>query len=669
MGPARLVRVKRNVWSLIAAALAMSFGCTTTKQEPKRGELVLYLQTDLSIPKDVSSIRVEVLQTGRVQFAQTYLIGPAPLLQIPATLSIVAGEKPSEPVSIRILARQVPKGADGDAGVPRVLREIVTTVPQNRSALLPVTLQWLCADDKSLVVKGNDVSTACGEGETCVAGSCETQEIDSSTLADFDARVTEGKAPDSGCFDVLTCLGNAPPKPVDVPTCSVASPPGSEDSWNVAIRLPLDSGGTCDGQHCFVPLNAGVDGWSKAKDGTILLPASVCEGTKPLEVVVGSGCPSKTELMPVCGPATRFEATVPGTPDMPPDNGAGGMGMGGMGGMGTGGTGPMNGGAPAELVMAQGVKMPRHVVVEPTGVYFLAQAPDSSDAVFWCALAGCNSQPQVQWQGPLGALAQGFAHNPTQLVVSAWNQQQIQIHGCAFPGGCGGSSAKVLAMSDAATPPQQALQSSVVMTDNSVIFREVEPSGRIQSCSMLDTGCGVASATLYSDSSAVLSLSLSVQNGVLAWANAGGELKHCQLSDCPGTVTVNANTQQFSWGPVVVNESVVWGSDRSIRSCTLNDCAGTMHELFTAASPVTALASDGTYAYFGFLRTPQPPVHDLIKVPLDGSALGQTLRSGSGIIGGTGVDADFVYSFVVDPTTFTGDLVRTSTNAMIMPMP
>lgn len=651
---------------MLATTLTLAFACTTTKQERKRGELVLYLQTDLSIPKDVSSIRVEVLQSGRTQFAQSYLIGAAPLLEMPAALSIVAGDDPAEPVSIRILARRVAKGADADDGVPRVLREIITTVPPDRSALLPVTLQWLCADEKSLVVSGDEVSTACDEDETCIAGRCEPQTIDSSQLRDLDVRVTEGTAPDSGCFDVLTCLGAAAPSLVDVESCTVTGPAGPQSRWNVALRLPLDSGGTCDETHCFVPLNEGADGWSRGSDGTVELPAAVCEGATPLVVVASAECPSKTELMPVCGAATRFDSAVPGTPDTLGQGGSGGAGDGA--GDGGAGGGSSTGGSAAELVLLRGVKAPGHLVVEPSGVFYLGQAQDGADGVFWCALGGCDSGAQLLWQGPLSALTAGFAHNATQLAMWSWDQQSVQIHGCPFPGGCSGGSATVLASSDAASPPQLAAEGMLVMTDTSVIFREVEPSGRIQRCSMLDTGCGSGSETLFTDTSAVLSLTKT--SDVLIWANAAGELKHCGLNDCAGTVTVDATTQQFSWGPVVMNDALVWGNDRSVRACTLSDCPGTQRQLFNAASPVTALANDGTHAYFGFLRTMQPPVHDLVKAPLDGSGMGQTLRTGNGIIGGAGVEGDFVYSFVVDPTSMVGDLVRTPKTAMpTIPLP
>jgi hypothetical protein len=646
------------------AAVVTSLGCTTTKQEPKRGELVLFIQTDLSVPKDVSSVRVEVVENGRVQFAQSYSLGPAPLLQMPATLSIVAGEDPADPVSIRILARQGRVGGDADGGVPRVLREIVTTVPPDRSALLPITLQWLCADEKSLVVEDGEVSTACGEGETCVAGTCQEQAVDSSTLPDLDVRVTDGTAPDSGCFDVLTCQGDAPLAAVDVGSCTVPAPSGDRKSWNFALRLPLGSGGTCNQSHCYVPLNEGADGWRAGADGEVLLPESVCEGETPLAVAVSTGCPTKTSLMPVCGAATRFQTPAPGTPTSAPGemSGEGGAGAGGGGGGGAGGDA-----TEPEVVLLKGVAAPRHVVIEPLGVYFVAQASTSADAVFWCALAGCEGRAQAQWQGPVGALADGFAHNASLLSVWAWEQQSLQIRACPFPGGCSMDAvARVLATTDAPDPPQASLTGAVAMTESSVIFREGPTSTRIQICSMLDVGCGASSATLVTDTSPVLSLT-ATDTGLLVWANAAGELKHCQLEDCPGTVSVNATGQQFSWGPLFSNDVVVWSSARSVRACTLNDCAATQRDVFTAVSAPTALAIDGSYAYVGFSPSPNPPVHELVKAPLDGSMQGQTLRTGSGLVVGTGVDGDYVYSFIVDPLTAVGDLVRTSKDAMPMP--
>ncbi len=613
------------------------------------------LQTDLSVPKDVSSLRVEVVTSGRVQFAQTYLIGAAPLLEMPAALSIVAGENPADPVSIRVLARQVTKGADGDQGLPRVLREIITTVPPHRTAMLPITLHWLCADDKSVTVSSaGEVSSSCGEGLTCIAGSCAPSEIDSSTLPDFDQAVVEGTDGAGRCFDVLACMASARVALLDIPTCSVQAPTGDPATWNVALRLPAGGSGTCDATHCFVPLDAGGSGWSVA-GGTIKLPAAVCESAPATEVVVSSGCASKSELTPVCGPASLFDTPSAGTPVVPPDDGT-------M-------MPPIGNGSVPEMVLLQGVKGPRHVVVEPQGVFFLAQEPTGADALFWCALAGCESKAQVQWQAGPGRLAASFAHNKDRLITWSWQPQTMELDGCPFPGGCGASPSSVIASADASTPPMP-VQGMLAVSDKAVFFREVEPSARIQTCRMLDTGCGVASTTAITDGAPVLALAISELT--MAWTNMAGDLQFCDFDACELTRKVALTGQMFTAGPVLLGRTVLWGSDRAVRSCQLDNCITTQHDLFMSANPVTGLAMDAQNAYFGFLRTLQPPVHDLVKVPLDASAFGNTVRSGAGTIGGLGVDGDFVYSFVVDPGTGVGDLIRTSKTAMAMapvPMP
>ena len=56
------------------------------------------LQTDMSIPKDVDSIQIQVSVYGNTLFENRYDVGPSALL-IPATLALVAGEE-SPPVRI-----------------------------------------------------------------------------------------------------------------------------------------------------------------------------------------------------------------------------------------------------------------------------------------------------------------------------------------------------------------------------------------------------------------------------------------------------------------------------------------------------------------------------------------------------------------------------------------
>ncbi len=634
--------------------MSLVLGCTTTTNEVKRGELVLVLQTDLSVPKDVSSLRVEVLTSGRVQFAQTYLIGPAPQLEMPAALSIVAGENAADPVSIRILARQVNPGADLDQGVPRVLREIITTVPPDRTAMLPVTLHWLCADAKSLQVSGaGEISTSCGEGLTCVAGTCSPQEVDSASLPDFVPAALDGSAAaGSGCFDVLGCLAGAPVAAVDPVSCTIAAPGSDPSQWNVALRLPPNSSGSCDALGCFIPLDAdAVNGWSPAGAGRLQLPSAVCASTPPVEVVAAAGCASKSALNPVCGPASRFDTPLAGGSPMPPDGTMMPPGMASV----------------PETVLLSGIRFPRHVVVDPLGVFFIALADDGvSEGVYWCALAGCNSQAQALWLGPPGALTAGFAHNQSYLTVWGWDLETMQIHSCPFPGGCVTGTGVVLA-AVSATPPPMPVSGMMAMTNTAVIFREAEPSARLQSCHMLDVGCGAMVKTQHTDHAPVRSLALSADQ--LVWANNAGELQHCEHDNCGLTVQVATTGQSFVQGPVVSSGLVVWASDRVVRACELLNCAATQRDLFTSASPVTGLATDGTNAYFGFVRNPSPPVHDLVSVPLDGSMLGTTLRSGDGFIDGLGVDAGYVYSFVVDAATGEAQLIRTSKQMMPPPLP
>ena len=108
---------------------------------------MLSVQTDMSIPKDVSQVRIEVSVYGNMLFASTYDVGPSGL-KIPATLAIVGGSDPSTPVTIRVLSAQ--------GNTVRTLREVVTTVPASRVATLRVPIQWLC--DGQLTALGGDNS-------------------------------------------------------------------------------------------------------------------------------------------------------------------------------------------------------------------------------------------------------------------------------------------------------------------------------------------------------------------------------------------------------------------------------------------------------------------------------------------------------------------------------
>ena len=62
----------------IAIALGLPLGMGTvacSSNKSTQGELVLALQTDLSLPKDVDKVRIEISQLGTLKFGNTYDVG------------------------------------------------------------------------------------------------------------------------------------------------------------------------------------------------------------------------------------------------------------------------------------------------------------------------------------------------------------------------------------------------------------------------------------------------------------------------------------------------------------------------------------------------------------------------------------------------------------------
>lgn len=277
-------------------ALSAFFACTT--DEPPPGQLVLAVQTDMSLPEDVDKVRIEILSFGNVQFANDYDVGPDGL-HIPATLGILAGKDPSSPVTIRVLSRR--------QGELRTLREVVTTVPGDRTATLRVPIQWLC--DDLAEETGGGVKSKCPAKQTCVAGRCVDKNLDSASLPDYRAEDVFGGADGPGksgqCFDTVPCFAEGFAAQVDESDCTIALPGSNADSTNVAIVTAKGGGGICGSQSCLVPLDAHSDAGWQEKDGRIALPEAVCQRLddgRALAVALTTACEPKTEGIPTCGP-------------------------------------------------------------------------------------------------------------------------------------------------------------------------------------------------------------------------------------------------------------------------------------------------------------------------------------------------------------------------------
>src|SRR5260370_41820934 len=96
---------------LFALILLVPFACTSTTT---KGELVVSVQTDMDLPKDIDKIYIEVAQHGMVYLGNEYAVGPGSQ-QAPATICVLAGANPADPAHIRLLCR--------NSGKLRVLRE------------------------------------------------------------------------------------------------------------------------------------------------------------------------------------------------------------------------------------------------------------------------------------------------------------------------------------------------------------------------------------------------------------------------------------------------------------------------------------------------------------------------------------------------------------------
>jgi hypothetical protein len=273
------------------------------------GELIVAIDTDMSMPKDLDGLRIEVYQGGpggTLVFGDTFQV-PADE-HVPATLAIVAGS--NNTVDIRVL------GILGNE--VKVLREAVTTVPTDRQATLRMPVAWLCygeVDDSTGVAQ-----SSCPNNQTCIAGSCQTTTVNSSTLAAYEPQTIFGGAAAPGsagtCFDTVACFAQGYVPRVDMTHCTVPAPVGAAVGINVGLVTSAGTGvGICGTDSCYIPLDYSDEGWQTA-GSNLQLPQAVCDrlmNGQILSVVVTTSCETKNPSIPTCGAwssVTSMAATV-----------------------------------------------------------------------------------------------------------------------------------------------------------------------------------------------------------------------------------------------------------------------------------------------------------------------------------------------------------------------
>ena len=341
-------RIRAPRWlkytGLVVAGVAMSSSCSNKPKPP--GELMLSLQTDMSIPKDIDAVWIEISKYGNTVFRNRYDVGPSGV-KIPATLAVEADPGKSPPVTIRVISQQGTK--------TRTLREVVTTVPPDRTAMLRVPIEWLC-DGSGEQIPGTSppqFKNTCPAGQTCQSGTCTTSTVDSSKLPTFKPADVFGGGNGDGtgkCFDTLGCFSTPIALPVDTTTCTAdvsdlmggsagaGTGGGAVDGvagsgtgatggaggtgqaqgalgaakLNIALELPSGGDGICDSNQCLVPLD-GQSEWT-VSNTTVTLPKAVCDRLQSgaaQAVVATLSCDTKTAATPTCGPWSSVSGTGP----------------------------------------------------------------------------------------------------------------------------------------------------------------------------------------------------------------------------------------------------------------------------------------------------------------------------------------------------------------------
>ncbi len=329
--------MKTRTWVKLPLLLApLLISCA----DDSRGHLVLAFQTDVSLPKDIDFVKVQVTYAdneAKVPYLRTFkkLGNPDGELRLPATVAFLPPESSRQQLRIRVIA-----GREFDE-FPAFHREIVTTVPTSRTALLSVPIEFLCngvaepaldqrdniqRDDNGIVI----TKSTCPEGLTCKAGRCEPAEIPPESLPDFDEGDVFGGGTsrgDGSCFDTATCFTESKPVVVHVDAstgkCIGTLSEGTADGVNIGIRT--QGGGMCNSKDCFVALDFDREGGWKLSDSpnTIELPISVCErvdGEKTIAGVVAApvmdgSCAKKSVSLPTCGPWSVSGSKNQSSPD------------------------------------------------------------------------------------------------------------------------------------------------------------------------------------------------------------------------------------------------------------------------------------------------------------------------------------------------------------------
>ncbi|HKU37888.1 MAG TPA: hypothetical protein VJR89_07070, partial [Polyangiales bacterium] len=205
------MRTDRRHWLCALSTCAVLFAAAGCDDDGADGGLVVRLESDLALPKDLDLLRVEVTQNGQLLLQKERDLPDA--YAMPLEFQITPTGDSSD-VLVRAVGYKY--------GEPRIERSAILSVPTDRTALLTLPLRFVCLGRVNA-----DGASSCGEEQTCRAGECGTARESSAALPIYDARALaepglhDAAAPE--CLDVMACFEGASEVDVDASLESCAA--------------------------------------------------------------------------------------------------------------------------------------------------------------------------------------------------------------------------------------------------------------------------------------------------------------------------------------------------------------------------------------------------------------------------------------------------------------
>jgi hypothetical protein len=260
-----------------------------------RGEVMLIITTDLNVPVDFNHLEWSVTIGHRTT---PYRSGDVDLESedrpaFPMTLAVVSGPDTDEEVLVRVAGTRRIQNSSST----RVERSARLVVPTKGVRELWMPLDFLCSTANA--------DTACEEGETCKAGKCESDRVDTAQLSAYDPDYARD------CYDVEKCFASV--NPVDISDNCVIQGTPADSVKRLALVVDAERAGNwgvcTESAGCRIPLPEGPGGFERKDDGRIQLPEAVCAARDAgliSRVDAGSGdadCRPYESGTPLCRPA------------------------------------------------------------------------------------------------------------------------------------------------------------------------------------------------------------------------------------------------------------------------------------------------------------------------------------------------------------------------------